>query len=98
MRSRSGRAIRIAIISVSVAQSENRVDEHPGTDDRDQTPQEMDQEMRLLGEGLLTEKQKPDREKSGAGAHQNKNENQDVTKVLLLRPSVKFIGRRGEDG
>src|SRR6476469_385611 len=54
--------------------------------------------MQPLGERLLAEKQKPDREQPGARVHENKYENQDVTEVLFLGAGVEFFWRRCYDG
>ena len=52
--------------------------------------------MRPLGESLLAEKQKSDREQSSARGHEDKNENEDVTEVLLLGAGAQFV-RRGRN-
>jgi hypothetical protein len=54
--------------------------------------------MGMLHDHRLIKKKKSDREQSGAGRHQNEEENHDMTEVLHLGPGAKFLRWRGEDG
>jgi hypothetical protein len=57
----------------------------------------MNPEMGRLLKSLFAEEQKADREQSRARGPENKDKNEDVTEILLLRASVEFIRRGGDD-
>ena len=93
---RPGRTIRIAVISVRVTEAENRVDEQPGGNDRNQTHQQVWNDVGTL-DVLVREEKKPDGEQAGTSRQDNENENDSSADILLLRPRAKFVERRGDN-
>ena len=87
----------VAIKSVGVTQTKNRVDQHPGGDNRCQTHEKMKDEVRPL-HAFIREKKEADRKQSGAGCEHDKDENHCPADILHLGAGTKFLQRRGHDG
>ena len=90
------RAIRITVISVGVTEAENRVHQEPRGNDRKQTHQQMQNDVRPL-DVLVCEEKKANRKQPGTSREDNEDEDDSAADVLFLRSGAKFMQRRGYD-